>query len=121
MKTFGFRAKKGMRSTTAEINYYFLLRKDGVYRAKLKALLHALKVSKVEFLPFPSVLLACLSGCLENTQINFVFVAKSSLAGYPYNQFTLFRDSKRNRLDRETFIEPNERVSIMYLDNFRNV
>ncbi|XP_060591159.1 sushi, von Willebrand factor type A, EGF and pentraxin domain-containing protein 1-like [Ruditapes philippinarum] len=44
--------------------------------------------------------------------------AKSSLAGYPYNQFTLFRDSKRNRLDRETFIEPNERIEIYCRDGY---
>jgi hypothetical protein len=112
MKWFGCGVKKGTRSTTIEINHCHRHRKDGAYGAKFKTLLHVLRVSKVVLLPFLSVLFACLSCCLHNTQINFVFAAKSSLVGYPYRPFTLYRDSKRNILDRNKYIEPNERVSV---------
>jgi hypothetical protein len=112
MKWFGCSVKKGMRSTTKEINHCHRHRKDGADRAKFKILLHVLRVSKVVLLPFLRVLFACLSCCLRNTQVNFVFAAKSSLVGYPYRPFTLYRDSKGNILDRKKYIEPNEWVSV---------
>ncbi|XP_060590128.1 uncharacterized protein LOC132745271 [Ruditapes philippinarum] len=44
--------------------------------------------------------------------------AKSSLVGYPYRPFTLYRDSKRNILDRNKYIEPNERIEVFCSDGY---
>ncbi|XP_060575423.1 sushi, von Willebrand factor type A, EGF and pentraxin domain-containing protein 1-like [Ruditapes philippinarum] len=58
----------------------------------------------------------CVQGQIKDTPT--CNEAKSLLAGYPYNEFTFYQDRKENRLDRETYIEPNERIEVYCSDGY---